>query len=335
MTSVALHVLVVEMNDTATTPSADVERLEAAPKPQPKPRSRLRVWLRRLAWVVLVVLLLLSLLLLAITIMMNTERGREALRGAMVDGISDSIDGSMGIEELAEMSWGHVRLRGMTVVDPRGVSVLTAEDTTVHLVWPSILRGVIHFDRVTAHGLTLLVARGEKRSTSLGDAFSPTGRTDAQREAGEGQVVLIDQILVEDAAVRLRMGAPIALHVTSAEASVDHDPMRRPSGERATRVDLKDVYANLYMDGREGVSGTDIRAAGSVYDLKARVCHSRGLIAVHIIVSDDGGTQLVYSTNTPLISLAMRIASRRANISMRSGGVDLEGVPRCGPPPRE
>lgn len=322
-------------SDLAVTSPAAEPTSGPAAEPKPEPRPRARVWLRRLAWVVLLLLLLLSLLLLAVTLMMHTARGRDVLRGAMVDGINDSIAGSMGLEEVAEVSWGHARLRGMTFVDPRGVAVLTADDVSVRLVWPSILRGVIHFDRVTARELTLLVARGEERTTSLGDTFSATRRTDAEREAGEGVRVLMDRILVEGAAVRLRMGAPIALHVTTAEASVDHDPARRPSGERATQVDLRDVYANLYMDGREAVSGTDIRAAGSVYDLKARVCHSRGLIAVHIIVSDDGGTQLVYSTNSPIISLAMRIASRRANISMRSGGVDLAGVPRCGPPPRE
>lgn len=307
---------------------------EPKPTPESPPKPRWRVWLRRVGWLVLTLLLLLSLLLLTVTIMMRTERGREVMRGAVVDGLNSAISGSMGLDELAEVSWGHVRVRGMHFADPRGVAVMAVDDATVHLVWSSILTGVIHFDRVNARGVTLLVARGEKRSTSLGDTFQPRHRTEAQRDAGEGVRVRMDRLFVEDAAVRVRMGAPIALHVTTAEATIDHDPMRRPRGERATRVDLSNVYANLHMDGRDAISGTDIRAAGSVYDLKARVCHSRGLIAVHIIVGEEGGgTQLVYSTNTPIIRLAMRIASRRANISMRPGGVDLEGVPRCGPPP--
>lgn len=292
-----------------------------------------RVWLRRLGWVVLALTLLLSLLLLGISVAMHTVVGRDVAREQLTEQVSQAIDGSMRVEELVELGWGHARVRGLTFTDPRGVSVVTVQEASVHLVWRSLLEGTVHFDRASARGVTLLVARGVENSTSLADAFAATNSTERDRAEGKGVRLRMDRVAIEDAAVTVRMGSPLGLHVTSAGVSIDHDPARRRRGERATEVMLDSVYANLHMDGRAAVSGTDIRAAGSIFDLRGRACHPRGLIAVRILFGQGGGPQLVYSTRSRLIRIAMRIASRRSSVSMRAGGVDLHGVPRCGPPP--
>jgi hypothetical protein len=294
---------------------------------------RFRVWLRRLGWVVLVLTLLLSVLLLGIAVSMQTVWGRDKIRQLLTEQVSQAIDGSMRVEELVELSFSHARVRGLTFADPRGVSVVTVEEARVHLVLASLLDGTVHFDHATANGVTLLVTRGVENSTSLADAFAATGSTERDRAAGKGVRFRMDRVLVEDAAVTVRMGSPLGLHVSTAGVSIDHDPARRRRGERATNVMLDSVYANLHMDGREAISGTDIRAAGSIFDLRGRACHRRGLIAVRILFGQGGGPQLVYSTRSRLIRTAMRIASRRTSMSMRYGGVNLHGVPRCGPPP--
>ena len=94
---------------------------------------------------------------------------------------------------------------------------MTVEEARVHLVLASLLDRTVHFDHATAQGVTLLVTRGVENSTSLADAFAATGNSEQDRAAGKGVRLRMDRVLVEDAAVTVRMGSPLALHVTTAE----------------------------------------------------------------------------------------------------------------------
>jgi hypothetical protein len=290
---------------------------------------KVRVWLRRGALVAAVPLAL--WLVLALTL--QTGWGRAKAGELIAGAVSDAIAGRMRIDEVLSIGLTTAHVRGLAFEDPRGRDVVHIDDAQVHMVLSALLSNTVRFDRARARGVEVCIFTGELNSTSIEDAFGgPDPDADEEDDDEDGVKVMLDHVAVEDATVRVLTGASIAMHVSQAGLRLDHDLSRRGEGERPTDVVLSDVYANFFMDGREAISGTDVRATGSIFDLRARVCHPRGLIAMRVVI---GGAQprLTYWADRPLLNIALRMVDRFSDLEMDSAPVDLSDVPRCGPPP--
>jgi hypothetical protein len=289
-----------------------------------RPSPTVRKWLRRTAVFLGVVLGLLLLVLL----LLQTPWGRERAGRLLEAIVTSEIAGGMRIDEVEAITFTRARVRGLVFHDPRGVNVLSIEEAEVHFVWSALLTGTIRLDEAHARGVELVIDTGEQNSTSIEDAFSapePDGGTD-------GVKVMLDHITVEDAAVRILAGAGVAVHVSQAIVRVTHDLSLIERGLRPTDVILSDVYGNFYAEGYESISGTDVRATGSIFDMRMRVCHPRGVVALRIRL---GGEQprFTYTADRMLMNIALRWVDRLSALTLESGQVSLRGVPRCGPPP--
>ncbi|MCB9626519.1 MAG: hypothetical protein H6725_04020 [Sandaracinaceae bacterium] len=267
---------------------------------------------------------------LGLTLVLQTGWGRARAGELIVDAVSDAIAGRMRIDEVLSIGLTTAHVRGLAFEDPRGRDVVHIDEAEVHLVLSALLSKTVRFDRARARGAEVRIFTGELNSTSIEDAF---GAPDpSEHSDGAGVRVMLDHVVVEDTTVRVLTGASIAIHVSQAGLRLDHDSSRQGADERPTDVVVSGVYGNFFMDGREAISGTDIRATGSIFDLHARVCHPRGLIAMRLLI---GGARprMIYSTDRPLLNIALRMVDRFSDLQMESGAVDLAGVPRCGPAP--
>ena len=75
-----------------------------------------------------------------------------------------------------------------------------------------------------------------------------------------------------------------------------------------------------------------MRATGSIFDMRMRVCHPRGLVALRVRL-DGEAPRFIYTADRVLMNIALRWVDRLCALTLESGQVSLWGVPRCGPPP--
>lgn len=293
-----------------------------------KRRELARQWMRRTAMVFGVVLGVLVALLLVLLLVLQTPFGRERGGRLLEALVTSQIAGEMHIREVEDMSFSRAHVRGLVFDDPRGEPVIAIEEARVHFVWSALLGGTIRLDEAHARGVEVVIHTGDPSSTNIEDAFSspsPDGSTD-------GVKILLDRITVEDAAVRIFAGAGVAVHVSQGTVRLTHDPSLLERGERPTDVILSDIYGNFHADGYESISGVDVRTTGSIFDMRSRVCHPRGVFALRILLGGDQ-PRFVYTADRPLMNIALRWVDRLSALTLESGQVSLRGVPRCGPPP--
>lgn len=269
---------------------------------------------------------------LLVALALETAWGRRTAGACIASAVSDAIAGRMRIDQVVSMGFSTAHVRGLAFEDPRGRDVIHIDDAQVHILWTELLMGTVRLDVARARGAEVILFTGDANSTSIEDAFAAPGPSDAAESDDDGVKVLLDHVAIEDATVRVLTGASIAVHVTQAGLHLDHDLERQGDGQRPTDVVLSDVYGNFFMDGRPAISGTDVRATGSIFDLRLRVCHPHGLVAMRLRLGA-GQPRITYAADRPLLNIALRWVDRLSDIALDSGEVDLRDVPRCGPPP--
>jgi len=280
-------------------------------------RPRWRRWLRRLG---LGLLGILGVTAILVVLTLKTDAGRDVLAGILEDGVSSAITGQMRVERITDAGFGWVDVEGLRFESGAGDDVLRVERAHVEVSLHRLLAKKVDLHSTSVRGATVTIARGERNATTLEDAFESPGSG-----TSEGGVSVLLDASYEDVAVEVGFPSAPSFHVSSGSISLDHDPSR----EQRTRAELGGVHARVRWSDRDLVDGTSIRAAGSIFDLRARVCHELETVGVRMRL---GGGQPAVSIDAERLLLrgGVAIADAVADVPLDRESVDLAGVPDCG-----
>ena len=104
---------------------------------------------------------------------LDLPESRELVRRWLVDTVDDEIKGRLEIETLESLRFGGIRARNVTLFEPSGHPVLSAETVSLRVSLRSLPAGIIRVDRPTLRNVSLVLREGEELFTFL-DAFAPT-----------------------------------------------------------------------------------------------------------------------------------------------------------------
>jgi hypothetical protein len=136
------------------------------PSPPPPPRARRRRALWIAASLVAVVLVLVAML----PMLLSTGAGASMIAG-MID---DSIAGSVTIDSLSLRWFGGQQVGGLTLLDPEGQPVLTAERAATELSLWRAIRGNLSLGETVIAGVAAQIVRGADGLTNLQRAVEST-----------------------------------------------------------------------------------------------------------------------------------------------------------------
>ncbi|PKN58590.1 MAG: hypothetical protein CVU56_04930 [Deltaproteobacteria bacterium HGW-Deltaproteobacteria-14] len=155
------------MADTPETPDVTAPETPAAPAPKKRFRP-LRFFLKLLMWLVIsvVVLLLLTFALL------QTDFGRDFVRGVVLDALNDGIRGRVEVDRLAGTLPFDVELDGVRIFDPDGALTLGVEQVTADVHPFALFDNTVHLSdiRIVRPDVRMLDAEGR---VGLARAFEP------------------------------------------------------------------------------------------------------------------------------------------------------------------
>lgn len=287
-------------------------------------QPRWKRWLRRLG-IAMGVLLIVLLVAVGLT---QTDWGEEKVGAIVTSLVSDAIAGSMAVEDVEDIGYASIHVRGLSFADPNGDNIIEVGEALVAVSLSRLFKGEVYFTEAWAKDGELIIAPGAENSTTLEDAFASSGGG-GNSEPGEGMNVTFPRMDIEDMALRVMMGPGVSMSISDAALSLNVDRQRELEGGRPTEVEILHGKANFFMADREMLSGTTVYVAGSVFDLHIRACHSRGQLAFRIRLGG-GSPSITYDADFALAAIGLRVADWMTGASVDRGEVDLSDVAECG-----
>jgi autotransporter translocation and assembly factor TamB len=174
---------------------------------------RLKKVLKRVGYVVLGLVALAAIGAIGLRLALETDWGRDKVRGQLESAIGDRLNGSVSVGELEGDVLSDLVARDLVIHDRQGRVVASADRIVVRYEILSLLESVFDAKRVEVHGLEV-IDRG-----NLGELI-------VESDQPSTWSVDIDEVVVSNGRYRReREGAePLEVSAISAEGSVDHTP---------------------------------------------------------------------------------------------------------------